>query len=221
MKIRTIYIASGLLPFLVCTSPAILFSQNVSLSSSGAVAATSSMLDISSTGKGVLIPQVSLVSTADVATITSPATSLLVYNTNASMTNGSGTGYYYWNGTKWTPVTVNSVGSGACFPTMITNELNGAGAPCAGCGVAMTAATCGSFCSSLNYLTYTDWRVPTFDELVNLLSIAPNSNANADWTATVSTGGFGPVFLFAIIGSTGYNDQVDCTSAVPYCRCVR
>jgi hypothetical protein len=56
----------------------------------------SSMLDITSTNKGLLIPRVALISTSDVATIASPVTSLLVYN-SGFLPNG----YYYWNGTLW------------------------------------------------------------------------------------------------------------------------
>jgi hypothetical protein len=62
----------------------------------------SSKLDISSASSGLLIPRVSLVSVMNGASpISSPATSLLVYNSNASVTGGSGTGYYFWNGTQW------------------------------------------------------------------------------------------------------------------------
>lgn len=61
----------------------------------------SSMLDINATDKGLLIPRVSIPNLNAAAPITSPATSLLVYNTNAT----SGIGFYYWDGTKWTPFT--------------------------------------------------------------------------------------------------------------------
>ncbi|MDI6833570.1 MAG: hypothetical protein QMD02_06995 [Bacteroidales bacterium] len=51
------------------------------------------------TNKGLLIPRVALTSTSSASPITSPATSLLVYNT---ATAGDVTpGYYYWNGSKW------------------------------------------------------------------------------------------------------------------------
>ncbi|HNW99132.1 MAG TPA: hypothetical protein PKK00_12050 [Bacteroidales bacterium] len=60
----------------------------------------SSMLEIKAANKGLLIPRVSLTSINDVTTIPSPATSLIVYNTNASMTGGS-VGFYYYNGTIW------------------------------------------------------------------------------------------------------------------------
>lgn len=56
----------------------------------------SSMLDITSTNSGLLIPRVSLVSTSDVTTIASPITSLLVYNSGFSPN-----GFYYWNGSIW------------------------------------------------------------------------------------------------------------------------
>lgn len=65
---------------------------------------TSSMLDITSTNSGLLIPRVALVSASDVTTIASPVTSLLVYNSGFSPN-----GYYYWNGTIWVQLaTVNA-----------------------------------------------------------------------------------------------------------------
>ncbi|MFY9418040.1 MAG: tail fiber domain-containing protein [Bacteroidales bacterium] len=51
------------------------------------------------TDKGLLIPRVALTSTSSASPITSPATSLLIYNT---ATAGDVTpGYYYWNGSAW------------------------------------------------------------------------------------------------------------------------
>ncbi len=69
------------------------YSQNVGISAAGDATDNSAGLDISFTNKGLLIPRVSLTSTTDVATITTPATSLLVYNSNAGMTGGS-VGYW-------------------------------------------------------------------------------------------------------------------------------
>lgn len=74
--------------------------QNVGIGTNAPNA--SAKLDITSTNSGLLVPRVSLASTADVTTIPAPATSLLVYNTNAGMTSGSGVGYYYWTGMNWT-----------------------------------------------------------------------------------------------------------------------
>ncbi len=58
----------------------------------------SSVLDIKSTTKGLLIPRVTL--TANLGSplpVTSPATGLLVYNEGANQPLG----FYYWNGTTW------------------------------------------------------------------------------------------------------------------------
>ncbi|WP_308992007.1 tail fiber domain-containing protein [Mariniflexile litorale] len=59
----------------------------------------SSVLDITSTNKGVLVPRISLSSTSDNTTIASPTTSLLIYN-NATVLDVT-PGYYYWGGSKW------------------------------------------------------------------------------------------------------------------------
>ena len=56
----------------------------------------SAKLEIASTSKGFLLPRVALTSTSDVATIASPATALLVYNT---ATAGNVTpGFYFYSG---------------------------------------------------------------------------------------------------------------------------
>ncbi|MEM0519290.1 beta strand repeat-containing protein [Aequorivita flava] len=59
----------------------------------------SSVLDITSDNEGILIPRVALLSTTDVTTIASPATSLMLYNTNTAADVVPG--YYYWSGAKW------------------------------------------------------------------------------------------------------------------------
>ncbi|MGG9971103.1 tail fiber domain-containing protein [Ferruginibacter sp. SUN002] len=60
----------------------------------------SARLEIAATNKGLLIPRVSLTTLTDNATISAPATSLLVYNTNATV----GVGYYFNSGTPASPV---------------------------------------------------------------------------------------------------------------------
>lgn len=80
--------------------------QNVGVNTTGATPDVSAMLDVANANKGLLIPRVSLTSTIDNATIATPATSLLVFNTNTSMTNGQGIGYYYNSGTTASPLWV-------------------------------------------------------------------------------------------------------------------
>jgi hypothetical protein len=60
----------------------------------------SALLELKADSMGFLVPRVSLTSINDITTILNPATSLLVYNTNASMTGGS-IGFWYYDGTKW------------------------------------------------------------------------------------------------------------------------
>ncbi|MGX7668946.1 hypothetical protein [Flavobacterium pedocola] len=74
----------------------------------------SSILDITATDKGVLIPRVSIANLNAAAPVTSPATSLLVYNTNAA----TGIGFYYWDGSKWNPL-----GSGTNYWTKTGNDI--------------------------------------------------------------------------------------------------
>ncbi|BCY28413.1 tail fiber domain-containing protein [Flavobacterium okayamense] len=59
-------------------------------------------LDVSSNTDGLLIPRISL-SATNVATVITPTTSELVYNTNTSAVgpNQVTPGFYYWNGTLW------------------------------------------------------------------------------------------------------------------------
>ena len=98
MKTKTIY---SLLLFLLTINIAL--SQNVGINASGNMPDASAMLDVSATNKGLLIPRVALTGSTDAATIPSPVTSLLVYNTATAGTapNNVIPGYYYWNGTNW------------------------------------------------------------------------------------------------------------------------
>ena len=60
---------------------------------------SSSTLDIFADNKGVSFPKIALTGRDDVATIPSPKTSLMVYNTNENVSGGKA--YYFWNGTRW------------------------------------------------------------------------------------------------------------------------
>lgn len=88
-------------------------SQNIGINSTGATPAASAMLDIVSTNKGLLIPRVALTATNVASPVTSPLTSLLVYNTATAGTSPNNVfpGYYYWSGAAWTPfLTANTSG---------------------------------------------------------------------------------------------------------------
>ncbi|MDR0547342.1 MAG: hypothetical protein LBG77_07150 [Dysgonamonadaceae bacterium] len=72
-----------------------------------------SILDLSNAGSlGMLLPRVPL-GDADVFQLSgdaAAATGMVVYNTNATMTNGYGAGVYVWDGAKW-----NIVGQDAIY----------------------------------------------------------------------------------------------------------
>jgi cell division protein FtsB len=63
----------------------------------------SARLHIEDNARGLLIPNVALNATNVAAPVTSPATSLLVYNTATAGTGATAVtpGFYYWDGTKW------------------------------------------------------------------------------------------------------------------------
>jgi len=60
----------------------------------------SAALDITSSSKGLLIPRLDIADLSTAAPVTSPATSLIAYNTNAT----TGPGFFYWNGSAWTTI---------------------------------------------------------------------------------------------------------------------
>jgi hypothetical protein len=73
----------------------------------------SSMLDIASINKGVLVPRVSLanVTTTMLDGTNTAATGLLIWNTNAATVGGNGVGFYFFNGTQWIPITQTITGN--------------------------------------------------------------------------------------------------------------
>ncbi len=70
------------------------YSQSLSVNTTGTAANISSILDVSSTSKGMLIPRMT---TAQKTAITTPATGLQVYDTDLNQ-------FYFYNGTAWTAI---------------------------------------------------------------------------------------------------------------------
>ena len=80
---------------LAALTSAPLLAQNVGVGISTPDA--SAKLDIVDANRGLLIPRVNLTNVTVAAPVTAPANSLLVFNTNAAVTGGSGVGFYYWS----------------------------------------------------------------------------------------------------------------------------
>jgi len=93
--------------FILSTAFFILFqvwikAQNVGINDDGSTPDNSAILDVKSTNKGILIPNIALTGANDATTIGSPAIGLLIYNT--AIISGLTPGYYYNAGTVLSPV---------------------------------------------------------------------------------------------------------------------
>ena len=76
--------------------------QNVGINATGAAPKASAILDVDAVDKGVLVPRISISNIDNSgAEVNAPETSLLIYNSNGAITNGNGSGYYYWDGSQW------------------------------------------------------------------------------------------------------------------------
>jgi len=74
---------------------------SVAINNTNSNADASSILDISSADRGLLIPRIFLTNVAISSPVAAPATSLLVYNTNVAVVGGDGVGFYFWDGVSW------------------------------------------------------------------------------------------------------------------------
>ncbi len=92
----------------------------------------SAMLDVVSTSKGVLIPRMTAAQRTDIGSLGSPATGLLVYQTDAP------TGFYFYNGAAWVQITAGSFSE----TDPVVKAINGI---VKSNGTTISAATAGDF----------------------------------------------------------------------------
>ena len=93
----------------------IINAQSVSVNTEGSPAHASSILDVKSTTKGMLVPRMS---TAQRTAIVAPANGLLVYDTDTKT-------FWYHNGTAWTNITTAVGGGSFTLPYDATVNLPG------------------------------------------------------------------------------------------------
>jgi hypothetical protein len=148
-----------ILLFVVYTARA---QNNVGINDNNSSPKASAMLDVYSTSKGMLIPRLALTSTTTAAPVTSPETSLLIYNT---ATTGDVTpGYYYWDASKWVrlrgatdpPKDVNAVTKTADATLLKTENMVYASGDITLTLPAITSTDDGLEISVKNVGTYTD-----------------------------------------------------------------
>ena len=100
---KKVYLLASMITLLLSTNS---FAQVGISSATSFTPDTNSILDASSTTKGVLLPRVALTSTITLAPITGTSTapeSLFVYNTSTAGTspNNVTPGFYFWTGSLW------------------------------------------------------------------------------------------------------------------------
>jgi len=78
------------------------------------------VLDLKSTNQGLLLPHVALsdVAVFGLAGTASQAVGMMVYNTNASITNGNGVGVYVWDGNNWKVSAGGGIGQSGVLDTI-------------------------------------------------------------------------------------------------------
>ena len=149
----------------------------------------SAKLEVAATNQGFLPPRIALTATNQASPVTSPATGLLVYNTNTAGTapNNVAPGYYYWNGSAWVAIlsniTTSSI-SGNGTTTTLTNfgaEVNTQ----SGTSYTLTASDNGKIisCTSNSPVTIT---VPALTTGFNCL-IVQRGNGQVTLSASGST----------------------------------
>ena len=102
--IKKYNILKGGLIWLMALVSGLAFAQNVGINSTGAAPAASAGLDVDFTNKGFLAPRMTL---AQKNAISSPATGLLVYQTDGLA------GFYYYNGSGWSYLTTSGTSAWA------------------------------------------------------------------------------------------------------------
>lgn len=140
--------------------------QGLAVNTTGATAATSAILDVSSTSKGMLLP--SMTSTQRSA-IASPATGLLVYQTDGS------SGFYYYTGSAWTALNTPGGSAGGDLTGTYPNPT------LATTGVA--AATYGSTTTSPVITTDTKGRI-TVASNTTISGVSPGGAAGGNLGGT-------------------------------------
>lgn len=173
--------------------------QGIAINNSGINADTSSIFDVSSPNRGVLVPRIALTDTSDAVTIPLPAHSLIVFNTSTG--GGLAEGYYYNEGTPLIPhwiefqpnpanQEINMSGFKIINLATCTNDHDAANkayvdALVAGGGggsgnlpvmmsdesaTSMNVMSASKYCNSLTEGGYNDWRLPDLYEFYYVVS---------------------------------------------------
>ena len=140
--------------------------QGLSVNNTGATAATSAILDVSSTTQGVLVPRMS---STQRSAISAPVTGLVVYQTDAPA------GFYYYNGSVWALLnTPSGTASGDLTGTYPNPTLTTTG---------VAAATYGSATTSPTIAVDTKGRITTASN-TTITGVVPGGTAGGNLSGT-------------------------------------
>jgi hypothetical protein len=198
-------------PILICFLAFLsseLIAQGVKISPQPGTPDPSAILETQDTTRGVLMPRVNLQSSTDAVTISNPATSLMVFNTGATLAPA---GFYYNAGTpqapQWALVLPNPANTAlnmngfaienlatpvnpadAVTKDYVDNQIinvSGSGGGSCHCPTMMTdefngtnIATAMRNCSNLNQGGFSDWYLPDLKDITFILSFDSGSIAN-------------------------------------------
>ena len=198
----------NLLPLFLCCFPFFAFAQGVKISPQPGTPDPSAILETQDTTRGVLMPRVNLQSSTDTATISNPATSLMVFNTGTTLAPA---GFYYNAGTpqspQWAlvlpnPANTNLNMNGFAIENLATpvnpadavtkdyvdNQIinvSGSGGGSCQCPTMITAefsvanlGTAMRNCSALVQGGHSDWHLPELKDLTYLLSFDAGNVTN-------------------------------------------
>ena len=180
------------------------FAQGVKISPQPGTPDPSAILETQDTTRGVLMPRVNLQSSTDAVTIANPATSLMVFNTGATLAPA---GFYYNAGTpqapQWALVLPNPANTAlnmngfaienlatpvnpadAVTKDYVDNQIiNVSGSACPTMLSNESANTMNfgnalRYCYTLNEGGHSDWHLPSLDELFKVCSTGGNTVPN-------------------------------------------
>jgi hypothetical protein len=148
-----------------------------------------SILDITSSDKGILVPRVDIIDLATIAPITGGSTiGLLVWNTNTII----GVGFHYWSGSAWVALggtTVNAVNG------LVTSPID---IRLGGDLIQGTTITQGSFDLTHNLNGLGDFHIA--DNGTNMFSVLDNGRT--------SVGGINNAGQFNVTGDSYFSDDI-------------
>jgi hypothetical protein len=133
----------------------------------------SAALEITDSSRGILIPRMTM---AQRNAIQNPAEGLMIYQTDSTK------GYWYWDGVEWKSNSRTNAG--------IISNVNGITSFYFPNDSLYYYGQALNSCSYINYNGYNDWRVPTYEEVQNIIrrygsNIFPTGSVSAYWTSSI------------------------------------